>query len=56
MGLLFVGGVMNLIWILAISAFVLVEKLLPPQIQSTRITSIIMITAGCVYVVDSYLR
>ena len=56
MGLLFVGGVMNLIWILAISVFVLVEKLLPPQIRSTRITSLIMIAAGSVYVVDSYLR
>ncbi len=56
MGLLFVGGVMNLIWILAISAFVLVEKLLPAQIQSTRITSLIMISAGSVYLVGSYLR
>ena len=27
MGLLFVGGVMNLLWIAAISAFVLLEKL-----------------------------
>jgi len=54
--LLFVGGVMNLIWILAISAFVLVEKLLPPQIQSTRITSLIMISAGSVYLVGPYLR
>jgi len=56
MGLLFVGGVMNLIWILAISMFVLLEKLLPPQIRSTRITSLIMIAAGSVYLVDSYLR
>ena len=47
---------MNLIWILAISVFVLVEKLLPPQIRSTRITSIIMITAGCVYLVDFFLK
>lgn len=51
MGLLFVGGVMNLVWILAISLFVLAEKLLPPRIQSTRITSLIMIAAGSVYVV-----
>jgi predicted metal-binding membrane protein len=29
MGLLFVGGVMNLLWIAAISAFVLLEKILP---------------------------
>ncbi len=51
MGLLFVGGVMNLIWILAISMFVLVEKLLPAHIQSTRITGFIMITAGLIYLV-----
>ena len=54
MGLLFVGGVMNLIWILAISVFVLAEKLLPAKIRSTRITSIIMILAGSVYLVESY--
>jgi predicted metal-binding membrane protein len=29
MGLLFVGGVMNLLWIAAISAFVLLEKIIP---------------------------
>jgi predicted metal-binding membrane protein len=29
MGLLFLGGVMNLLWIAAISAFVLLEKILP---------------------------
>ncbi len=29
MGLLFVGGVMNLLWIAAISAFVLIEKTVP---------------------------
>lgn len=29
MGLLFVGGVMNLAWVAAITAFVLIEKLLP---------------------------
>lgn len=29
MALLFVGGVMNLYWILALSGYVLVEKLLP---------------------------
>jgi predicted metal-binding membrane protein len=29
MGLLFVGGVMNLAWVVAIAAFVLAEKVLP---------------------------
>jgi predicted metal-binding membrane protein len=29
MGLLFVGGVMNLIWIAAIGVFVLLEKTIP---------------------------
>jgi len=32
------------------------NKLLPPQIRSTRITNLIMIAAGSVYLVDSYLR
>jgi len=30
MALLFVAGVMNLLWVAAIAAFVLVEKLVPP--------------------------
>ncbi|MFV1998682.1 MAG: DUF2182 domain-containing protein [Acidiferrobacterales bacterium] len=55
MGLLFVGGVMNLIWILAISLFVLAEKLLPPKIRSTSITSLIMIAVGSVYLLESTL-
>ena len=43
MGLLFIGGVMNLFWILVISLFVLSEKLLPAQIRTTRITGILMV-------------
>jgi predicted metal-binding membrane protein len=34
MALLFVGGVMNVLWIAAISAFVLIEKILPGQLVS----------------------
>ena len=30
MGLLFVGGVMNVLWIAAITVFVFVEKIMPP--------------------------
>ena len=52
MGLLFVGGVMNLLWILAISLFVLLEKLLPSELQYTRITSLIMIVSGFYYILN----
>jgi predicted metal-binding membrane protein len=34
MALLFVGGVMNVLWIAAISAFVLIEKILPGRLVS----------------------
>jgi predicted metal-binding membrane protein len=46
MGLLFVGGVMNLFWILAISLFILFEKLLPARIRTARVTGILMIASG----------
>ena len=49
MGLIFLGGVMNLMWILAISLFVLAEKLLPPRIRSVRITGMTMILSGLLY-------
>jgi predicted metal-binding membrane protein len=49
MGLLFVGGVMNLLWIVAITGFVLLEKLLPPVLGTTRLTGVAMIAAGACY-------
>lgn len=49
MGLLFIGGVMNMIWILAISLFVLFEKLLPVQIKTVRVTGILMILGGFIF-------
>ena len=49
MGLLFVGGVMNLVWILAITLFVLVEKLLPQGLRTVRITGVAMIASGIAY-------
>jgi predicted metal-binding membrane protein len=52
MGLLFIGGVMNLIWILAISLFVLAEKLLPVQIRTARVTGILMILSGLVFLIN----
>ncbi|MEP1208857.1 MAG: DUF2182 domain-containing protein [Rhizobiaceae bacterium] len=49
MGLLFVGGVMNLAWILIITLFVLVEKLLPATGQFAKISGIGMILTGLGY-------
>ena len=44
--LLFVGGVMNLLWIAAITAFVLFEKLLPHGAQIGRLSGGLLIVAG----------
>jgi predicted metal-binding membrane protein len=46
--LLFVGGVMNLLWIAFLAAFVLIEKLLPFGVHFGRIGGAIMIIAGVV--------
>jgi predicted metal-binding membrane protein len=46
MGLLFFGGVMNLLWIAAITLFVLLEKLLPYGAGGGRWAGIGMILAG----------
>jgi predicted metal-binding membrane protein len=43
MGLLFFGGVMNLLWIAAITLFVLGEKLLPAGPRTARWTGAAMI-------------
>jgi predicted metal-binding membrane protein len=46
MALLFVGGVMNLIWVIALTVLVAIEKLLPggPVIQ--RISGLVLILWG----------
>jgi predicted metal-binding membrane protein len=46
MTLLFVGGVMNLLWIAAIAFFVLAEKLVPPGWQFSRISGLGFIACG----------
>ena len=42
MALLFVGGVMNLVWIAALAAFVLAEKLLPAGQAVSRIAALVL--------------
>ncbi|HXC34670.1 MAG TPA: DUF2182 domain-containing protein, partial [Candidatus Acidoferrales bacterium] len=44
--LLFVGGVMNLWWIGALTAFVLIEKLAPLGAQGGRLSGLLMATMG----------
>lgn len=49
MGLLFIGGVMNLVWIAAITVFVLVEKLLP-RLALSRLAGVLMILGGIAFI------
>ena len=46
MGLLFFGGVMNLLWIAGITLFVLLEKVLPFGAGSGRVAGGAMIASG----------
>lgn len=46
MALLFVGGVMNLLWVAAIAAFVLVEKIVPAGPLLSRATGLVLIVWG----------
>jgi len=46
MGLLFVGGVMNLLWIAALSVFVLAEKVIPLGDWGGRIAGVVLIGIG----------
>ena len=46
--LLFVGGVMNILWIAIISVFVLLEKVLPLGSQGGKLLGILMVIVGVV--------
>lgn len=46
MGLLFIGGVMNLTWIAVIALFVLLEKTIPKAHSATRMLGVSMILLG----------
>lgn len=46
MALLFVGGVMNLVWIAALALLVMIEKLLPPGIWVGRAAGAVLILWG----------
>lgn len=44
--LMFVGGVMSLAWMAALALYFLLEKLLPPAAQLSRLTGALLIVAG----------
>jgi predicted metal-binding membrane protein len=44
--LLFLGGVMSLTWIAAITIFVLLEKLAPRGAQGGRLSGVLLLLAG----------
>jgi predicted metal-binding membrane protein len=46
--LLFLGGVMNLVWIAAITLFVLLEKVLPLGDRGAKISGLVMVLCGAV--------
>jgi predicted metal-binding membrane protein len=46
MALLFVAGVMNLLWVAAIAGFVLVEKLLPGGERAGRVAGVVLVAWG----------
>jgi predicted metal-binding membrane protein len=46
MALLFVGGVMNLVWVALIAAYILVEKVVPARMWLSRIAGIAAIAWG----------
>ncbi|MDP9085355.1 MAG: DUF2182 domain-containing protein, partial [Pseudomonadota bacterium] len=48
MAMLFVGGVMNMLWITALAALVAAEKLAPLRLRLSRLTGVLLIIAGTV--------
>jgi predicted metal-binding membrane protein len=50
MALLFVAGVMNLVWVAAIAVAVLVEKLVPRGDLVGRLAGVILVAAGVLVV------
>jgi predicted metal-binding membrane protein len=56
MALLFIAGVMNLVWVAAIAAFVLIEKAVPAGDRVGRIAGALLVVAGVVMIAISTRR
>ena len=55
MALLFVGGIMNLYWIVGIALYVLVEKLTPWPQAFSRLTGLVLMVSGSWFVVTGLM-
>ena len=55
MALLFVLGVMNLIWIAALAAFVLVEKIIPAGDKVSKVTGVLLVGWGVYAILAAYI-
>ena len=53
LGLLFVVGVMNLLWVAAITALVLIEKIAPGGHRFARIAGALFVAAGAYIMLHS---
>jgi len=51
--LLFVGGVMSIAWIAGLAVLVLLEKLAPVSIRTSKIISAVLFGAGALLVVGA---
>jgi len=54
MGLLFVGGVMNLIWVAALTLLVAIEKLTPFGAAAAKTVGAILIAGGVALVLTAW--
>jgi predicted metal-binding membrane protein len=54
MALLFVAGVMNLVWVAALAIAVLVEKVVPGGERIARAIGIVLVTTGVVLIVRAW--
>jgi predicted metal-binding membrane protein len=53
--LLFVGGVMNMLWIVGLTVFVLVEKLAPAGLRIGRAAGFLLVIAGATILIRPLL-
>ena len=54
MALMFVGGVMNLIWMVVITAIILIEKIAPKGDVIAKIFGVVMIAVGLYFIVEYF--
>jgi predicted metal-binding membrane protein len=54
MGLLFVAGVINMLWVAAIAAFVLLEKVAPQGARVGQASGVLLVLAGAALLVRGY--